>query len=101
MPTTTPAPHTRQWPAGSGCRAGCPGSNAVNVDDVVGLGKAEVVDNHEEGGEEGIPDVEGNEQDGREDTGAQDGTVRHEVVWEERHRGDVLLVKGESDGNRL
>lgn len=73
------------------------GADRVDVGDVAGGGELEVVDDLEHGCEVGVPDVEADEQSRSQDTGAEDGSVQEEVVWDVGDWGEETLPYGEED----
>ena len=73
------------------------GSDTVDVGDVAGLLFVEVVDDHEEGREESVPDEPGDEDDAGEQAGTKDGTIGDELEGKERNWCNVLLVKNKAN----
>lgn len=73
------------------------GSDGVNVTDVSRWGELEVIDDLEHRGEEGVPDVETDEECGCENAGSEDGAVQEEVIGDVGDGGEETLPDCEED----
>lgn len=73
------------------------GTDGVDVANVRGVGDGLVLDDDEEGEKVGVPAVERDKEGTGEDTGAEDGAVEEELVWDESDGGEVAFPEDESD----